>query len=378
MKILVVTARFPQPGMKGDQVRSWQLVELLAADHQVTVLTAARPSSPAAARELEALAAVVTVPIGRLQRAIGAASALARGLPAQVGLMTPGRVLAAIDRTALANDAVIVCTIRCLPRALPTPTVLDHVDALSTNMRQRATLERRWPLRAGALLEARLLARHERRAAHWVQAQTAVSPIDAAALPDFPPTVVIPHVLDEVLPSAAAVDRDIDVILTGDMRYPPNREAADWLAEEIVPHLRRLRGKVRVVVAGRAADTQVSLKGVEVMSDVPDIALLLRRARVAVVPLRSGTGAPNKLLEAAVCGAALVVTPWVAEAVGIDVDTAGDAASFAAAIDRLLADETHRRMRVAAGYAGLSGRRPAVVRAALEELLVDAVRSRGR
>ncbi|MGO9972092.1 MAG: hypothetical protein ACLP01_04630 [Solirubrobacteraceae bacterium] len=98
------------------------------------------------------------------------------------------------------------------------------------------------------------------------------------------------------------VRRDIDVILTGDMRYPPNREAA-------------------------------------------------------------------------ACGA-FVATPWVAEAVGMDVDTARDPASFAAAIDRLLSDETLRRERVATAHVNLQSRRQAVVRAALEELLAGAVPDR--
>jgi glycosyltransferase involved in cell wall biosynthesis len=371
VKVLIVTARFPEPGMKGDQIRSRQLVELLAADHEVTVLTAARPSSAAVARELEALADVIAVPVGRPGRTIGALSALTRGLPAQVGWMTPPKVLRALDRAVANNDVVIVSTIRCLPRPLAAPTVLDHIDTLSSNMRQRAELERRSLLRAAALVEARLLFRHERRAAHWVAAQTVVSPIDAAALPQIPLPVVIGMVL-ELEPLETTVLRDIDVILTGDMRYPPNRDGAEWLVREIVPALRRRRADVRVVVAGRAADAQISLEGIEVLSDVPDIGDLLRRARVAVVPLRSGTGEPIKLLEAAGAGAAPVATPWVARAVGIDVDTASDAESFAAAIDRLLSDETTRAERVAASRRGLESRTAAVVRAALVQLLAEA------
>jgi glycosyltransferase involved in cell wall biosynthesis len=358
--------------MKGDQIRARLLAELLSRDHEVTVVTGGRPSSAAALSELDGLATVIAIRVGRVERALGALFALARGRPLQVGWMTPPKLWRQIVSEAQRADVALVVTIRCLPLALPVPTVLDHIDALSLNMRHRAHLERRLPVRAAARLEARLLAAHERRVAPWLAAQTAVSPIDADALPQRPRPVVVPHVLSTPVLSSEPDERDIDVIVTGDMRYPPNRDAAEWLAQEIVPELRRRRAGVRVVVAGRSAD-ELAVRGVEVAADVPDILELLRRSRVAAVPLRNGTGSPTKLLEALACGAAVVATPWVALAAGIDVDTATDAGSFAKAIERLLADENLRQERADVGRAGVRARTPEVVRHALERLLKDAV-----
>lgn len=361
--------------MKGDQVRVRHQVELLAPTHAVTVLTAGRPSSAAAREQLEALATVHTITVGRLERLLGALAMAVRGVPLQVGWMTPGRVGRAAARAAGNSDVVIASTIRCLPRQLPAPIVLDHVDALSANMRQRARLERSFALRIGALLEARLLAAHETRVAPWLSAQTVVSSIDAAVLPQRPRPVVIPMVLERDGLERDDHVRDIDVIVTGNMRYPPNRDAAEWLAGEIVPRLRRRRPGVRVMVAGRSAG-ELAISGVEIASDVPDLADLLRRARVAAVPLRSGTGAPIKLLEAAACGAAVVCTPWVAQAVDVEVDTAVDAASFADGIERLLSNETLRRERAHAGRAALDDHSRAAVALALEQLLTQAVAER--
>ena len=386
MRILIVCARFPERDGKGDQVRVRQQVELLAPAHTVTVLTSGRPSSAAAGEELQRFATVRMITPRRAERLLGAVGAGTRGAPLQVGWMTPGRVTRAAIRAAGEHDVVIASTIRCLPGPLPAATVLDHIDALSVNMRQRARLERRFALRLAARLEARLLAAHEARAARWVAAQMVISSADAHGLPQRPPPAVVPIALpdggarfDGAGRNIDGAGRDIDVIVTGNMRYPPNRDAAEWLASEIAPRLRRRRRGVRVVVAGRSAG-ELSLSEVEVASDVPDLSDLLRRARVAAVPLRSGTGAPIKLLEAAACGAALVCTPWVARAADVDVDTASDADSFADAIERLLGDEPLRQGRVAAGLASLSSRRPEVVRAALTESLVNAValyRNRG-
>lgn len=368
MKVLIVCARFPELGRKGDQVRALQIARLLAPQHAVTLATAARPSSAAGLEAVENLASLVTGRVRGFERTWGALVAGLHGMPLQVGWMMPPRWFRHISRIAYDYDVVVVVTIRCLPGPLPIPTVLDHVDALSWNMRQRARLERRFALKLAARLEAWLMGRHERRAARWVMSQAVVSPIDAASLPQSPPPVVMPLTLE--LPEVeVSKTRDIDVILTGDMRYPPNRDAAEWLADAIAPKLQARRPDVRIMVAGRSAHLLALRPGIEVLSDVPDLWALLRRSRVAVVPLRRGTGTPNKVLEAAACGAAIVGTPWVAQALDIDIDIAPDADSFAAAIDLLLRNEPLRTARVDAAREGFQNRSPDAVTPILERLI---------
>jgi glycosyltransferase involved in cell wall biosynthesis len=289
--------------------------------------------------------------------------------------MTPPALVRAIRRCAAEHDLVIACTIRCLPGPLGAPTILDHVDALSANMRQRARLERRAPLRIAALIEAWLLARHERRAARWIAGQTVVSPIDAGVLPHPPAPAVLPLLLPPATPSGRPdelPEPDIDVILTGNMRYPPNRDAAEWLIAEIGPLTRRRVPGLRVVIAGRGAAGLAGADGVEVLSDVPDVGALLRRSRIALAPLRGGTGSPIKVLEAVAAGAAVIATPWVAEALWLDLETAADAEGFACSIERLLSDETERRRRLEAARSGLDQFEPDAVAAELERLLAEA------
>jgi hypothetical protein len=370
MRILVVCARFPELGQKGDQLRARQLIELLSANHQITVLTGGRPPSAEAARSLRKHATLVLAPVGRPRRVVAAAAAGATGLPLEVGWMLPGPMRRRLAALAGGHDVVIASTVRCLARPLPVPVVLDHIDPLSVNLRLRARLEKNPLLRLAAWLEARLLARHERRLAGWVAAQTVVSELEVPALPRPPTPQVLPHVI-ELAEEPPDGPRDIDVIFTGDMAYPPNREAAEWLAGEIVPDLRRRRGDLRVLVAGRAAQ-RLRLSGVEIAGDVPDLAGLIRRSRVAAVPLLSGTGVPNKLLEAAAGGCAIVATSRAGRAAGLDVETADGAADFAAAIDRLLGDEALRQERAAAARAGLEHHRREAVRAQLETILAQA------
>lgn len=375
MRILILAARFPEYGHKGDQLRTRQLIELLAAEHDLHVLTAGRPATPEALGEVQGLARVTLVRATPLARALSALGTLARGLPAEVGWMAPHRLRVLAVANAAASDVVIASTVRVVTAPLPVPLIVDHIDALSVNMRERAGIDHRRAVRLVAQLEARLLARHEIQAAGWSAAQITVSDGDARALPQDPLPVVIPHT---VAPSNGPPTgaRDIDLIFTGNMGYPPNRDAAHWLAEEIAPELRRLRPRTRIVIAGRRAN-RLAIHGVEIAADVPDLSALLRRARVAIVPLRSGTGVANKLLEAAAADTAIVATERAARSAAIAALKADDAVGLAGAAATLLADDRLRESLVARARADLAGRTPAAVRSRLAEVLAQVVADTG-
>jgi len=352
VKLLVAAPRAPREGGKGDQVRLAQVLPHLAARHEVTVVFPVASG----AEEAPALPAGITavpVPVGRGERAWGAAGGWLRGRPGQVGWFTPPRMAAEVRRLAAAHDLVLFITARAVV-PVAAPGAVDHVDCLSLNAARRATSYRSAMLRGLWREEARRLRRWESRIARHARAQLVTSPADAARLPVQPPPSVVPNgvrAASTAMP-APPEGRDIDVLLTGDMGYPPNRDAAAWLAEEIVPRLRASAERpLRVLVAGRSASRLPRWEGVEIASDVPDLAPLLGRAKVAVAPLRIGTGVPNKVLEAARADAALVLTPQANAALALPPEAAtvaAEADGLAHGILALLASAELRRARVLA------------------------------
>jgi glycosyltransferase involved in cell wall biosynthesis len=342
MRILVVACRFPEARGKGDALRAFAFVRGLASRHDITVVTPSRPPSDKAEAALREHAVVKIRPARALERALGVTEAALRGRPGQVGWMMPRASWASIRALAPGHDVALAVTVRSIRGPLGIPTVLDHVDALSLNMRRRGDGPESPLRRFAARREALALARYERRAAGWVDAQVVTAREDAGELPPNPAATVIPAAWDGTIADVVRTDRDIDVIFTGNMAYPPNRVAAEWLAHEIVPALRRRRPEARVVVVGRGA-AQLRLAGVDVASDVPNLADYLARAKVAAVPLRGlGTGSPNKLLEAASSGAAVVATSWASARFEVPCLVADDAEEFAAGITRLLGDDAER------------------------------------
>jgi glycosyltransferase involved in cell wall biosynthesis len=144
------------------------------------------------------------------------------------------------------------------------------------------------------------------------------------------------------------VEEEDCIVFSGNLEYHPNIEAVRWFRREVWPRVKnapewRLVGRnenaVRAMVAG---DSRITFTG-----PVEDAVKELARAKVCVVPLRSGSGTRFKILEAWAGGRAVVSTTLGAEGLGArsgeHLVIADDAGEFAAAVDGLLGDAERRR-----------------------------------
>jgi glycosyltransferase involved in cell wall biosynthesis len=128
----------------------------------------------------------------------------------------------------------------------------------------------------------------------------AVSEADAAMLP--PNVAVVPNGVDtdRFRPSPPA-DRP-RVVFTGALHTFPNKDGICWFCARIWPDvLRRVEGATLEIVGSRPPPEVRALEaieGVSIHADVPDVLPYIKRARLAVVPLRVGTGSRIKALEA--------------------------------------------------------------------------------
>jgi hypothetical protein len=341
----MVSSRYPSLGAHGDQSLLFSYLLYLGRRHDVTLVTVDQAPSPEVRKSVEGLANVVVLGARRFERIFSAFGAAIRGQPAQVGWMMPGRAWRRARRIAGDSDVALVITSRSCRGPLPVPTVIDHVDALSFNMANRARGPESLPVRLVAYFEAWRMRAWERRLRRSCVAQLGTSPEVVAMLPSGPPTYIFPasypHPVEEDSPGH---ERDIDLVLTGDMRYPPNREAAELLIGEILPRMLRERPQTRAWIVGRSASRIVS-SDVTIASDVPDLHAYLRRAKVAIAPI-VGAGSPFKTLEAAANGAAVVATRWAVECYGLPAAVAGNPEEFAREALRLLDDRPARQAQV--------------------------------
>jgi polysaccharide biosynthesis protein PslH len=141
------------------------------------------------------------------------------------------------------------------------------------------------------------------------------------------------------------------VLFTGTFAHLPNRDAARWLAAEIMPAVRARCPQARLRVVGSAPPAEVlSLAGdgIEVIADAPSMEPHLEEGAVVVAPVRSGGGMRMKVLEAMARRKAVVTTSLGAEGFAslepqLPLRLADDSEGIADAIAALLGDDHERR-----------------------------------
>lgn len=141
------------------------------------------------------------------------------------------------------------------------------------------------------------------------------------------------------------------VLFVGNFTHLPNRDAALWLAEEIMPAVRARQPGARLRIVGSAPPPEVLAlagEGVEIVADAPSIEGHLAEAAVVMAPVRTGGGMRIKVLEALARGKAVVTTSRGAEGyTELDpqppLEVGDEAAAIATATAALLADPAGRR-----------------------------------
>jgi sugar transferase (PEP-CTERM/EpsH1 system associated) len=371
VKVLFLVTRFPLPPWRGDQLRAYHHLRVLAGRHTLTcVALVLRAPPPAARAAIEAMGIrLEVVPLGMA----GAVPALARVLvgdrqPLQVLLHARHRARARVREVLAAGqfDLVHAQLVRAAPylSTAGPPVVDDLIDALSTNFARRAGRERGLRQRLAAW-EAGRLARLERRLVGGGTRCLVVSAREHAALGGAASVRVVPNGVDlDAFPYAENGRLPARLVFAGNLGYFPNVDAAVWLAREILPRVQAAlpAAELRLVGArpARAVRALTRLPGVSLASAVPAMGPELAQASVAVVPLRAGSGLQNKLLEAMASGTPVVATPQATAGVearpGEHLLVAEDASGLAAAAIALLR-EPERGRALARAARGLVERR---------------------
>jgi glycosyltransferase involved in cell wall biosynthesis len=156
-----------------------------------------------------------------------------------------------------------------------------------------------------------------------------------------------------ILPAASAPAREEPdtVLFSGTFAHLPNRDAALWLASEIMPAVRAQRPQALLRIVGSAPPAEILAlagAGIEVVADAPSMEPHLEAAAVVVAPVRSGGGMRMKVLEAMARRKAVVTTSLGAEGfTSLEPDPplriTDDAGAIAKAIAELLGDDGGRR-----------------------------------
>ena len=135
------------------------------------------------------------------------------------------------------------------------------------------------------------------------------------------------------------------VLFVGSFPHHPNRDAAHWLVEEIMPLVRLEDPDILTFIVGSSPTEDImalASDSVRILGWVPDLGNLYEHARLSVAPLRYGAGVKGKVGESMAHGLPVVTTRLGAEGMGLeheqDVLVADGAQAFASEILRAYHD----------------------------------------
>jgi glycosyltransferase involved in cell wall biosynthesis len=197
-------------------------------------------------------------------------------------------------------------------------TVYTHHEVLRPRpVRWRPGPPRAWPGWAFGELDWRRWQDFQRRAWGRFDRVQVFSGRDAETIAELAPEAaprvrVDPFGLALPPPADPARQRPGTLLFVGNFAHPPNRDAAVWLAREIMPAILGRQPRATLRIVGTAPGPEVRAlagPGVEVVADAPSVLGHLEEAAVVLAPVRTGGGMRMKVLQAMAAGKAVVTTP---------------------------------------------------------------------
>jgi glycosyltransferase involved in cell wall biosynthesis len=363
-KLLFLCQTLPFPPDSGVNIRSYNILRLLARDFDVVALCFFRSRSRLSDREVDAgvqglsqFARVEAFPIPQEQSRIRlladhARSCIARK-PYTRFVYESGEFRSRLKHW-LANETFSIVHLDSLdllgylPEASGLPVVCVHHNVESQLLERRAMRDSNWFRRWYMMAQARLLRRAEQQHCSRVELNTTVSGSDMDLLLEIAPdarTMVVPNGVDTEYfqPESSA---GVGLVYAGGINWFPNLDALNYFAETIYPLLARRGFRSSVKWLGRSSDAvekRFANSPIEIVGRVPDVRPYVRDAACYVVPLRVGGGTRLKILDAWAMGKAVVSTSIGCEGLdavdGENILIRDDPDEFASAVMRVLSDD---------------------------------------
>ncbi|MFK7696914.1 glycosyltransferase family 4 protein [Paenibacillus sp. HJGM_3] len=357
MKIVFLTARFPYPPYKGDQLIAYEQIKRLHNEHEVYLVTLDYDNNYRNCPDevIALFKGIYVLPRSKFMK-LGMFKTLFNFKPLQVNLFYNRKLLkqAHAIMDSIHPDLVQVQTIRMAEYMTKYPTIkiLDMIDAISLNMARRAKRDKLF-LKPFYFFESFLLKRYEEKAIAAYNRTILVSEKEKEYFNS--PRVVVNSNGTSMDCSRSEMEKypskEKAFIFHGNMSYFPNVEAMLYFTKEIWPEIHRKYPDYKLYIVGKDPSKEIqnlnNRYNIVVTGFVEDISLYLLKSIIGIYPLNAGTGIQNKVLESLACGLPVICSNYgiqgIAGITNREVFIANSKEEIIQGVEELLLDEKLRQ-----------------------------------
>ena len=308
MKIFVLLSRFPYPLEKGDKLRAYNQIKCLAVNHEIHLC--AMSDVKVKEDDIEALKpyckSIQTFNLSKFTILINIILSFFNGKPLQVGYFYNKPTSRKIDSLIkkIAPDRIFCQLLRVAEYVKNTdiPKTIDYQDVFSAGVKRRSQTSPFY-MKPVLNMEYKRLLKYEHDVFNLFNNKTIISIPDRDLIPhpEKDKIEIVINGVDTDFFKPMEIKKEYELVFTGNMGYPPNVNAANFLAKEILPIVHQKKPNVKLTIAGATPHPSVqALKSdhVHVTGWVDDIRECYAKANIFIAPMQIGTGLQNKLLEA--------------------------------------------------------------------------------
>jgi polysaccharide biosynthesis protein PslH len=306
MKLFIITSRVPYPLDKGDKLRAYHQIAYLAKHHEV--LLCCLDDKHIAQQHIEELQKICNVKIFKLPKwiiAINLFLALFSDKPYQVHYFFNALVKNKISKLIheFKPEHIYCQLVRCAEYVKDIheiPKTLDYMDAFSKGMERRIQLSNPL-LKPFVKAEFKRLLKYENLIFDYFEFKTIISEQDRELIyhKDRHQIEIVKNGVDmHYFSTSENTSKIYDIAFVGNLNYPPNIYAAEFLVNTILPLLPH---STTLIIAGANPNKKIlalQSQQVTIKPWVDDIRTIYNSSKIFVAPMFIGTGLQNKLLEA--------------------------------------------------------------------------------
>jgi len=364
MKIFVLLPRFPYPLEKGDKLRAYNQVKYLSKNHEIHLCALSDISV-----ETDHIKAVETfcksvhvVKLSGISIYINLLWAFFVGKPLQIGYFYNRKAKRKIHQliSLYQPDHIYCQLIRVAEyvKDIGITKTLDYQDVFSKGVERRIQ-NSPFYWKPILKLEYKRLLKYENAVFLWFNNKTIISKPDRDFIPhpEKDKIEIVINGVDTNFFKPISIEKEYDLVFIGNMGYPPNINASEYLVKEILPIVLQRKSNLKLVLAGATPHPSVLAlkeKNVHVTGWVEDIRECYAKSKIFIAPMQIGTGLQNKLLEAMAMKIPSITSPLANFALeakdGEEILVGNSPAEYADLIIQLLEDSELNKTIANNGY----------------------------